>query len=287
MDRPQTRRMFLSQLGRGTFAIAVLGVTAAACSDDAGGDPFTPRVTDAAAGETTSSTAAAPATTTTSGVDTSATTTTAGAGTATAGEAVTWERVSLGFVSAYVLARGGEAAVVDTGVSGSASDIATALGVLGLAWDAVGHVILTHSHGDHIGSLGEVLTQAAAAEGYAGAADIPQITSPRELVPVADGDIVFGLQIVATPGHTPGHISVFDPHGRVLVAGDALNGSDAVGGEPGGIAGANPQFTADLVAADDSVRKLARLDVDTILFGHGTPVVGGAGDALVELASSI
>ena len=200
---------------------------------------------------------------------------------------MTWQRVSLGFVSAYVLARDAEAAVVDTGVAGSAADVAAALELLGLGWNAVGHVILTHSHGDHVGSVGEVLTQAATATGYAGAADIPQITSPRELVAVSDGDTVFGLQIVATPGHTPGHVSVFDSPGRLLVAGDALNGTDAMGGEPGGVAGANPQFTADLVAADDSVRKLASLDVDTILFGHGEPVVGGAVDKLAELAASI
>lgn len=85
-------------------------------------------------------------------------------------------------------------------MSGSGEQIAAALGVLELDWDAVGHVMLTHSHGDHTGSVEDVLTRAAAATGYAGAADIPHISSPRELVPVADGDVVFGLQIVATPG---------------------------------------------------------------------------------------
>ena len=279
MSEPQTRRMFLSRLGRGTFAVAVLGVTAAACGGDPSDEAFTPRLTTEAPADDppadTTTTVAAPESTT------APSTTTPG------GTPVTWQRVSLGFVSAYVLARDGEAAVVDTGVAGSAADVAAALEMLGLGWNAVGHVILTHSHGDHVGSVGEVLTQAATATGYAGAADIPQITSPRELVAVSDGDTVFGLQIVATPGHTPGHVSVFDSPGRLLVAGDALNGTDAMGGESGGVAGANPQFTADLVAADDSVRKLASLDVDTILFGHGEPVVGGAADKLAELAASI
>jgi glyoxylase-like metal-dependent hydrolase (beta-lactamase superfamily II) len=41
----------------------------------------------------------------------------------------------------------------------------------GLSWGAVHHVILTHYHPDHIGSVGEVLAAAAKATTYAGAAD--------------------------------------------------------------------------------------------------------------------
>ena len=42
--------------------------------------------------------------------------------------------------------------------------------------------------------------------------------------PLEDGDEVFGLQIVATPGHTAGHVATFDPDSGVLVAGDAFPG---------------------------------------------------------------
>jgi glyoxylase-like metal-dependent hydrolase (beta-lactamase superfamily II) len=274
--------MFLSRLGRGTFAVAVFGVTAASCADSGGDEAIAP-------GRTTSTTSddGAPTTTTTTTTAAAPETTAAPATSTPQGAPVTWERVSLGFVSAYVLARNGEAAVVDTGVAGSSTAIAAALQALDLGWDAVGHVILTHSHGDHVGSVGDVLAQAEAATGYAGAEDIPQIDSARELIAVADGDTVFGLQIIATPGHTPGHISVFDPPSRLLVAGDALNGADAMGGVAGDVAGANPRFTSDLIAADDSVRKLASLDVETILFGHGEPAIGGAGEKLATLAASI
>ena len=75
------------------------------------------------------------------------------------------------FVSAYVLARGGEAAVVDTGTAGSEGDIAAALERIGLGWDAVGHVIVTHLHGDHAGGLAAVLGAAPDATGYAGQED--------------------------------------------------------------------------------------------------------------------
>jgi glyoxylase-like metal-dependent hydrolase (beta-lactamase superfamily II) len=97
-------------------------------------------------------------------------------------------RVNLGGVNAYVLIRGKEAAVVDTGTPNNASKIADVVRTAGLGWDAVHHVILTHYHPDHIGSVGEVLAAAAKATAYAGAADIAQIKSPRPIKAVGDND---------------------------------------------------------------------------------------------------
>jgi glyoxylase-like metal-dependent hydrolase (beta-lactamase superfamily II) len=194
---------------------------------------------------------------------------------------VTWERVNLGFVSAYILVRGGEAAVVDTGTEGSETEIAAALDGVGLGWDAVGHVIVTHRHGDHAGSAAAVLEAAADATGYAGAEDIAAIGVPRPLTAVADGEDVFGLRIVTTPGHTAGHIAVLDEAGGILVAGDALGTSG------GTVSGSNPQFTEDEAAAAQSVRTLARLAPSVILVGHGPPVLEGASDALEGLAASL
>jgi glyoxylase-like metal-dependent hydrolase (beta-lactamase superfamily II) len=56
-------------------------------------------------------------------------------------------------VSAYVLVRGKEAAVVDTSVTGSVTQIGDALVAAGSSWGAVRHVILTHQHPDHVGSV--------------------------------------------------------------------------------------------------------------------------------------
>ena len=144
--------------------------------------------------------------------------------------------MNLGFVSAYILVRGGEAVIVDTGVAGSDDEIETALGSIGLGWADVGHVILTHKHSDHAGSIEAVLTAATGATGYAGAADLPAITAPRTLTALADGDTVVGLGIVATPGHTVGHISVLDEKNGILVAGDALGRGRRQ------LAGSNPQL---------------------------------------------
>ena len=179
------RRRFLTDIGRGTLAVTIFGVTAIACSsDDTDSDAGQPADSDAADSSTTTTTPAA--------------------------EPVSWHRINLGFVSAYVLVRGREAAIVDTGIAGSEAAIAQTLTDVGVDWVDVDHVILTHSHPDHAGSIPAVLEAAAGATAYAGEADIPAVRSPRALQAVGDGDEVFGLQIIATPGHTPGHISVLD-----------------------------------------------------------------------------
>lgn len=279
-----SRRLFLREMGRGTVAVAVLGPTVIACTGSG----------DSAASTSMSATSA----TATSAVATSASGVAESASSSTSTEAaepedatttsepdaaplMRWERVNLGFVSAYVLARGREVAVVDTGSRGSSIQIGEALGTLGATWDDVDHVILTHLHGDHVGGLGGVLDSAPDAIAYAGEADVSGISSPRAVRAVNDGDEIFGLQVIGTPGHTAGHISVLDVDSGFLVAGDALNESGGM------ILGPNPGFTADLDVANDSVRRLAASDFDTAVFGHGEPFVGDASEAVVALASTL
>jgi glyoxylase-like metal-dependent hydrolase (beta-lactamase superfamily II) len=253
------RRWFLTRTGRGVLGVAVLGL--AACSDPgstaggpAGTDTASDPASDAPEGE--------------------------GPSEASPTRDVEWSRVDLGFVSAYVLVRGREAAVVDTGVGGSAEAIGTVLGSAGSGWASVRHVVLTHKHPDHAGSVGDVLTLATDAAGYVGRADLPEVDAPRPLTVLEDGDEVLGLRIVATPGHTAGHLAAFDEGTGVLVAGDALNND-------GGLSGSNPQFTEDEAAAAESVRTMARLAPSVILVGHGPPVLEGAADALERLAASL
>jgi glyoxylase-like metal-dependent hydrolase (beta-lactamase superfamily II) len=169
--------------------------------------------------------------------------------------------------------------VVDLGTGGSAQAIEAGLKAAGSGWDAVRHVILTHQHPDHAGGLAEVAPLVNASL-YAGQADVSAIDSPTPLKPVDDGDEIFGLQIIGTPGHTAGHIAVFDPSTGTLVAGDALRTT-------AGLAGPDPQFTADMAQAAASVRKLATLDVRTILPGHGDPLTTGAAEELTKLAASL
>ena len=190
-----------------------------------------------------------------------------------------WQRVNLSFVSAYLLIRGTEAAVVDLGIAGSEDAIGAALTKAGIGWEAVRHVVLTHKHADHAGGLAGV-EPLVKAKIYTGEADVAGVSAAQPLTPLKDGDEVFGLQIVGTPGHTAGHIAVFDPSTGVLVTGDALR-------NPGTLAGPDPKYTEDLTVAAASVRKLAALPVKTILPGHGEPLTSGAAEALGKLAATL
>ena len=183
-----------------------------------------------------------------------------------------------GFTTSYIVVRHGEAAIVDTGVSGSGQRIGEALQAAGLAWNAVHNVIVTHHHPDHAGSVGEVLGQATSATVWAGAADIPSIRSPREIKPAEDGAEIFGLRVIATPGHTLGHVSVYDEAASTFISGDALTN---VGGS---LAGSAPQYTADQAKAAESVQKIARLGFERAFFMHGDPIEKGAAAQINKLA---
>ncbi|MEU4419815.1 MBL fold metallo-hydrolase [Actinoplanes sp. NPDC024001] len=244
-------RRLLFTAGSGVLGVTVLN-TLTGCSDS---------------GEPASSATTAPAPGGSSGP---------AGGTAVTGD---WHRVNLSFVSAYLLIRGKEAAVVDTGTAGSETAIGDGLKAAGCDWSAVKHVILTHQHQDHAGGLAGVVPLVTA-KLYAGQADIQGINADKPMTAIADGDEVFGLRIIGTPGHTAGHVSVFEPATGVLVAGDALRNEN-------GLEGAAPQYTEDPDKAAVSVKKLAALDVKTILPGHGDPLTSNAAAALKQLAASL
>src|SRR5690348_3538645 len=120
-----------------------------------------------------------------------------------------WRRVAMSYVSAYILVRGNEVAIVDLGLTGSGPAIEEGLKAAGQDWRSVKHIVLTHLHDDHVGGLAEIAPQVNAAI-YAGEGDLPSIISPKPLKPLKDGDEVFGVRVVSTPGHTLGHISLFE-----------------------------------------------------------------------------
>jgi glyoxylase-like metal-dependent hydrolase (beta-lactamase superfamily II) len=149
-------------------------------------------------------------------------------------------RVSrFGFVNCYLVREDDGLTLVDTMLPGSAKRITAAAREL----DApIVRIALTHAHGDHIGSLdalhallpdAEVIISARDARllakdmsldpdepqvklrgGYPGASTVPTRT-------VDDGDMIGSLQVVASPGHTPGHVSFLDTRDQTLIAGDA------------------------------------------------------------------
>ena len=186
-----------------------------------------------------------------------------------------WARFGNAGFSGYVLVRGGEATVIDTGPWCVPDAIEGGLMAVGLDWSAVGSVIVTHKHPDHWIGLSTALERAADAVAFAGAADIPHIASPRPVVAVGAGDRVMDLAIIPTPGHTPGHIAVHDEAAGVLVVGDAI-------GYRAGLGFALHGTSEDVPQTQASVSVLAGLSFDTLLPGHGDPIIGGAWEELTE-----
>ncbi len=277
-----SRRLFLSELGKGTLAVAVLGTGVAACSSGTGNDGASDSPGDDSGSSSSTSDATEPgASSTSQAAGTERDDDEKASGGAAGRDGLQWERVSFGFVSAYVLARGNEVAIVDTGTAGNADKITDALSALSFGWHDVDHVVVTHAHGDHVGGLDQVLTLAPAAVGYAGAGDVESLAAPRDLVSITDGDEVFGLHVIGTPGHTPGHISVLDPGSGLLVAGDAVVTND------GHLDGPVAEFTDDLDLAHESVKALATETVEAILVGHGDPITSGGAQQLRDLARSL
>lgn len=200
--------------------------------------------------------------------------------TGVAGDDLRWGRTNLGFVSAYVLARGNKAAIVDTGTEGSADAIGNTLMSLGLTYNDVDHLVLTHRHSDHAGSTGAVMEQAVNATVYAGEADLSGIDYDT-ITSLTGGEDIFGFEALATPGHTDGHIAVIDHAAGLLVAGDAIfiDGNEVVEGPE--------RFFTNVEQSRDTIRELAQLSFNTLLVGHGEPIEDGADAALAALAGSL
>jgi glyoxylase-like metal-dependent hydrolase (beta-lactamase superfamily II) len=93
-------------------------------------------------------------------------------------------------------------------------------------------------------------------------------------------DLAGGVRVIFSPGHTPGHICLYLERTRTLITGDALTADD------GQLMGPNERATPDMALAQQSVRKLAELDVQTIVCYHGGVVDADANGQLRRVAQA-
>lgn len=208
--------------------------------------------------------------------------------------------IGLGYVNAFLFAGDDGLVLVDSGLGGRTRAILRAVEAAGGQAADVHHILITHHHSDHIGSLAG-LEQATGARTYVHAADSAVVRgeepqpgpNPRSIagkvlrpllqrmaradpaqvdVEVSDGQelpICGGVRAVHTPGHTPGHTSFLLPVKRVLFVGDAAGNLFRLA-MPIGI------YTADREQARESIAKIAALDFDIAFFGHGRVLKGEA-----------
>jgi len=154
----------------------------------------------------------------------------------------------------------------------------------------IARITLTHAHSDHVGSLDalhaalpdvEVTISERDARLLAGDVSLDP-TEPQGKAPVGypcktkptrllhEGDRVGSLEVVATPGHTPGHVAFLDTRDRALIAGDAYQ---TLGGVA--VSGTFTLFplpaimTWNKALALESGRKLLALQPSLLAIGHG------------------
>ncbi len=94
-------------------------------------------------------------------------------------------------------------------------------------------------------------------------------------------DVPGRLKVIATPGHTEGHVSLLLEEQGILFTGDALASYDVLTHATG------PRLMPDALNGDaaqtrQSLSALAEVQADTVLFGHGEPFVGPAADAVAR-----
>ncbi len=200
-----------------------------------------------------------------------------------------------------VLRQKNDTFLIDCGYEGSIKQLSGELGKYGIQLAELTGIIISHEDIDHMGALHEIKEEIPSIKIYSSEIEAPYLsgekkslrllqaeslrsTMPEQFkewatafeyslrtikrVPV---DFTFGfdfhfsdqIRIVNTPGHTPGHISIYLPEEKILLANDAL----VV--ENGELEIANPHFSLDLAQALDSVKKLARLEIDKVICYHG------------------
>lgn len=211
-----------------------------------------------------------------------------------------------------------EMVLVDCGHPDALPKLEVLLKEEGLDMTGLNKIIITHHDHDHMGALASIIRKYPNVKVMASAVDAPHIEGkakslrlvqaesiyealPEEQkerarrfaaylesiepttvdIKLGDGDrfdCCGGFEIITTPGHMPGHISVYLPDSKTLIAGDAL----VV--QKGELEIANPQYSLDIEGTRASALKLSKLEIDCVICYHGGLFEGDVHAALVKMA---
>ena len=219
-------------------------------------------------------------------------------------------RVTMGRSNVYLLV-GDDLTLVDTGLPGEEQTILESIKRVGRKPEEVNHILLTHAHMDHMGSL-SALKKITGAKTVASAGEVDYVRGvkktwtmgregfggklfkaalcvmetfvfnyePSDVEIACQGEETIayfkGIGVVATPGHSPGSLSYYQKERGILFTGDALSGVPELRLPP-------RPGCADYSSALRSVERLSELDFEYCFFGHGNPLTGKASEKVRAL----
>jgi glyoxylase-like metal-dependent hydrolase (beta-lactamase superfamily II) len=207
------------------------------------------------------------------------------------------------FVNAFLVREDDGFTLVDTTVGGGADPLIAAAERRG---GAIRRVVLTHGHGDHVGSLdalkqrlgdalevflpdldARILAGEEVADGKKRGSWPKLQTAPD--VRLQGGERIGSLEVVPSPGHSPGHVAFLETRERTLLGGDVYTAYGKVS--------VSTHFywrfpfaamaTWDRARDVESARALRALDPATLAVGHGPALraPGAAMDRAIERAA--
>lgn len=216
--------------------------------------------------------------------------------------------ISLGFVNVF-LVNADELTLIDTGIAGSGKKILSAIEQIGYRPQDLRHILITHLHFDHTGSLDEI-KRASGAMVSMHQLDADDFSNGNVMRPVepspgllstmivntirrrpsaigaknalvdhfisGDGEIkgTGGIRAVHAPGHTAGHVVYYWPqHNGVLFVGDAASNMFRIG---------HSILYEDLSQAQKTLAALGNLPFDTACFSHGRVIRHGAREKFAQ-----
>jgi glyoxylase-like metal-dependent hydrolase (beta-lactamase superfamily II) len=217
-------------------------------------------------------------------------------------------RIGNDIVAVHLIVTDEGMTLIDTGLPGHYADLTRELAALGRPLSDIRGIVLTHGDTDHTG-FAERLRSELGIPVHVGAADAARamgekppatpkdrrrlgpmlrffayairkggfkVPPVKEVVPVNDGDVLplpGAPMIIGMPGHSPGSVAIHVPAVRAVFVGDELTTRHVLTG----VTGPQPApFTDDQAGSSASLEKLAGLDVDLVIPGHGPVWTQGA-----------
>ncbi|MFJ7951431.1 MBL fold metallo-hydrolase [Lysinibacillus sp. NPDC096418] len=190
------------------------------------------------------------------------------------------------------------AVLIDTGYLDQFEDLRLAMEKVGVTFDKLKVVILTHQDIDHIGCLPEIVQECGShIKIYAHDLEKPYIQGELPLLKdghlenppkgtvnntLRDGQELSycgGIQVIHTPGHTSGHISLYLKQSKTLIAGDSLYSVN------GKIKGIHAPTVLDIEEARRSLKKYLNFDIESVVCYHGGLSEGNINDQIQQVIS--